>query len=176
MKSYLGPVLLYFATFLLCIAMVAVPSCSGTNCSDPKNAGSAECNVINAVVDCTNVSSLATGVAAATPIVEALISGARAADGSINWAGIETELVDVAEKYGMCVVSQIWNDYVNPPTPAPAPTPGAGSGSGSAAPLPPAQLAGGKMKLVPSDAKAAFNRIRAKVAPGKGFKVAGGTL
>jgi hypothetical protein len=154
--------------FILAAAMIFVSlaplACSGTStqCKDP---ASPDCTVLSALVDCTGVKSLDTAVAEATPLVLGLVSSARASDGSINWSSIESRLVQLAWQYGMCVIAEIWNMYFSsvPPPPVDAGI------DGSAA----TQL---KLSTDPVAAKAAFERIRNRVAPHTSFKTKGGTL
>ena len=145
------------------LVLLAQLSCTSTTatCQDPKNASSVECVVVGAVVDCTGVSSLASAVAVVGPIVDNLLSAAIQADGTIAWAGIEPQLVTLGLQYGMCVIAEIWNNYVNGVPPR-----GIGSGSALVA----------HARIVPTDLAAEFDRIRAKVAPGRKFKTARGTL
>jgi len=145
---------------------------SSLNCSDPKNAQSFACVVEGSVVDCTGVSSLPSAVSVVTPIVQKLIASAQQPDGSINWPSIESQVVDLALQYGMCVVAEVWNQLMNGG--------GGGSGSGSA-PAPAPALAGGSgaapsPKLSPTDLSKEFDRIRSRVSPGRQFKISGGTL
>jgi len=144
------------ATLLVLLGcMSALPSC-GADCKDPKNANSAQCIVEGAVVDCTGVSSLPSAVAVVEPIIVQLITSARQPDGSINWVAIEQQIVDLALKYGTCVVAQVWNDLMGKINPSIA-------GSGAA-----------DLKLSPADLKTEFDRIRARVAPGRTFAIPGG--
>jgi len=153
------------ATSLLVMLSVsglcALSSC-GANCQDPQNAMSAQCVVSGAVVDCTGVSSLPTAVAVVEPIVQKLITSARQADGSINWPSIEQQIVDLALQYGACVVAEVWNKLMS----TPSSTTTVATGSGSASPSLPS--------LSPDDLKKEFERIRARVAPGRTFRVGGG--
>lgn len=137
---------------LLSLSGLCTLSSCGPSCQDPKNAGSAACVVSGAVVDCTGVSSLSTAVAVVEPIVEKLIGTARQPDGSINWASIEQQIVDLALQYGACVVAEVWSDLMGNGTRAVS----AGSG------------------LSPDGLKKEFDRIRARVAPGRTFAVGAG--
>ena len=139
------------------IAMIGVAQMScNTNCQDPKNASSVACVIEGAVVDCTGVSSLSSSIAVVQPIVDQLIASAIQADGSIVWAPIEGQIVDLGLQYGTCVIAEIWNNYVNG--------------------VPPGSAAGTRARLSTADLVAEFERIRAKVAPGRKFKIAGGGL
>lgn len=159
---------------VLCAAL-ALPSCN-VNCQDPQNASSTKCTVIGATVDCTGVSSLPTAVAVATPIVTKLIGGARQADGSVNWTSIEQQIVDLGLQYGGCTVAQVWDDLMTngasaststststttgiPATPSTSQTP---------------KIVAAAPSLAPDDLKKEFDRIRARVAPGRTFTVRGG--
>jgi hypothetical protein len=156
------------AVYGLLIVAVMQWSCgASTNCKDPINAQSAACVVEGAVVDCTGVSSLASAVTAVEPTVEKLLLSAVQIDGSIAWASIESQIVGLALQYGTCVIAEIWNYYIHG---TPIPGTGSGSGSGSVAPL----LA--KVKIVPADFTAEFERLRAKIAPGRTFKTSKGVL
>jgi hypothetical protein len=153
-----SPQLAAAATILLVLLSVsglcALSSCgAAASCQDPKNASSAECAIVDAAVDCTGVSSLPTAVATVEPIVVKLLASAKQADGSINWAGIEGQLVDIALQYGPCVLANVWTNLM---------------GSGAHA----VEVAGAK--LAPDDLKKEFDRIRARVAPGRTFNVGAG--
>ena len=152
-----APQLAAVATLLLVLLSVsglcALSSCGGANCQDPKNASSTACVVEGAIVDCTGVSSLPTAVAAAEPVVVKLIVSAKQADGSINWGGIEQPLVDVALQYGPCVLAEIWSDLM-------------GNGTRTAV--------AGSPHIAPDELKTEFDRIRARVAPGRTFNVGAG--
>jgi hypothetical protein len=141
------------------VLAVAPMSCGGAlNCQDPKNTGSVACVVGGAVVDCTGVSSLPSAVVTVTPIVEKLVAAAHQPDGTYKWsASIEQQLVDLALQYGMCVISEVWNQLTSP-------SPAAGSGSVLVA------------RAAPSAALTEeFDRLRARVAPGRQFKTSRGT-
>lgn len=140
------------ACLLVALGLCTLPSC-GANCQDPKNASSSACMVADAAVDCTGVSSLPTAVAVVEPIVVKLIASARNTDGSINWASIEQQLIDLGLQYGMCVVADVWSNLM---------------GTGSHA------VAVNDTRLVPDDLKKEFDRIRARVAPGRTFAVGAG--
>ena len=136
----------------LIVLLIVQLSCTSTTaiCQDPK---SAQCIVEGAVVDCTGVSSLPSAVAVVGPIVEKLIVSATQPDGSINWTAIEPQLVDLALQYGTCTVAEVWNSYGSKP-----------AGSERVA------------HALPAGFAAEFDRIRAKVAPGRKFKTSGTTL
>lgn len=153
------PVAVTGVALLIAAAVVALlSSCGGaTNCQDPKNAQSAVCVVEGVLVDCTGISSLSTAVVVAEPIVDKLLTSAKQADGSFNFAPIESQLVDLALQYGPCVLAEIWTRYMS----------GTPAGSGMATRAVVANKA---------DFAAAFDRIRARVAPGRKFKTAGGTI
>lgn len=156
------------AIFLLISVGITSLSC-GSNCKDPQNAMNAQCVVDGAVVDCTGVSSIATAIPVVQPILDGLLASALQPDGTIAWALIVPQLVTLAFQYGMCVVAEIWNAYVN------GIAPGAGSGSGSAIEpniVRPSFLA--RVKISPATFAAAFDQIRAQVAPGRKFKVRSG--
>lgn len=125
-------------------------ACSGTiiNCQDPKNAGSVKCTTVNAVVDCTGISSLSSAVTELGPVFAGIIQSATSS-GGINWGTITGQLEGLASAWGMCIFAQIWSDYFG---------------------------AGAKPAELTSDIKAHFDEIRAKVAPGTAFKVKGGVL
>ena len=167
------------ATSALLVAVVATlvitqPSCgTAANCQDPKNAQSAACVVKGAIVDCTGVSSLPSAVAVVTPIIERLIVSATQSDGSIQWSSIEQQIIDLALQYGTCVIAEIWNGLMNHG--------GGGSGSGSAIASGSGSGASAGSALArprPSSADLAkeFDRIRARVSPGRQFKISGGKL
>lgn len=151
------------------LLVVMTPSCNKLNCQDPKNASNIACVIDGAVVDCTGVTNLQSAVAVVTPIVEKLVFGAMQADGTINWKSIEGSLINIALQYGMCVLSEVWDQLMN----------GGGGGSGSSgsasgsgsgsAPAPSA-----RPRLAPADLAQEFDHIRAKVAPGYKFKTASG--
>jgi hypothetical protein len=141
---------------------IGLTSCGGVDCKDPKSAQSAQCVIEGAVVDCTGVSSLSSTIAVVQPLVEGLLASALQPDGSIAWSSIESQLVDLALQYGTCVLAEIWNSYMHGTLPG-----GSAAGSGS-------KLA--RAHLVPDDFAREFDRIRARVAPGRKFKTSGATL
>jgi hypothetical protein len=131
-------------------------SCAGAlNCQDPKNAQSTSCRVVGDIVDCTGVSSVATGVEVVEPIVAKLIESAKQPDGSIKWSLIEPQLVDLGLQYGTCVIAEIFEGRMH-------------GGAG------PTMLA--RSTAVQNDIAQEFDRIRARVAPGRKVKVAGALL
>lgn len=148
------------ATLMLALTALAglallLSSC-GTDCKDPKNAGNLQCVVKNAVVDCTGVDSLSSAIAVITPIIENGVKVATNPDGSINWTSVENLGLQLAWKYGLCAVAQVWNNLFGGP---------ASTNTG--------------MKLVAGrwpQAKASFDRIRQQVAPGYTVKLTGGAL
>lgn len=156
------------ATSALLVAVVVVlaiapTSCgSSLNCQDPKNVGSVACVVEGAVVDCTGVSSLPSAVAVVKPVVEKLVASALQPDGTIKWSSIEQPIVDLALQYGMCVVAEVWNHLM---TPSPVV-----AGSGSAL-----VMRGTSASASSASFTEEFNRLRARVAPGRQFKTSGGT-
>ena len=161
---------------LFLMLTVGIPSLScGSNCKDPQNAMSAQCVVEGAVVDCTGVSSISSAVSIVQPILDGLLASALQPDGTISWVLIGPQIITLAFQYGMCVISEIWNAYMN----GVAPGSGSGSaGSGSAGSgaepsiVRPSFLA--RVKLTPADFAAEFDQIRSQVAPGRKFKVRGG--
>lgn len=160
MRNITGPLFGFLVTFLFCIVIVAIPvSCGGTDCKDPKNASSAVCVVESTLLECAGGD--VTGVVIAyTPVVEGIIHKGLNPDGSINYSAIEGDLVTAVAKFGWCVVSSVFDHYMNPP---PA---GSGSGMKVTAPGP-----------TPAAAKDAFGKLRAKVAPGlKVHTATGATL
>ncbi len=158
-----SPVAAIASLLVVLVALGTLPSCN-TNCQDPKNASSAQCIVSGAVVDCTGVSSLPSAVTVVKPIITKLIASAQQPDGSINWSSIEQQIVDLALQYGACVVAEVWSDLMGSGTLVAVGSAGSGSAAaGSAAALP-----------SPDDLKKEFDRIRARVAPGRTFAVGGG--
>lgn len=173
-SSITGPLVGFIFVFVFCIALVTVPSsCGSTNCQDPKNAGSATCNVIGAVVECTGVQSpptlYETVKAAFEQILEA--PGVMNPDGSINLSAAVPALEKLGLQYGMCIIAQVIGDYINPPSAGSGSSPPAGSGSAT-----PATAHVAHAKLSSDDAKKLFGAVRAKIAPKTGFAVKGGTL
>jgi len=158
--------LLTIVSLVLVVVTISTSCGSSTNCQDPKSAQSTQCVVEGAVVDCTGVASLTSAVTIVEPIVEQLILSAVQPDGSILWASIESQVVALALQYGGCVIAEIWDYYIHG-----TPIPGIGSGSGAATPA--SFLA--RVKIVPADFTAEFNRIRVKIAPGRSFKTTLGT-
>jgi hypothetical protein len=165
-RRFVNALIVFLVASLATLGILQTSCGSSLNCQDPKNATNVACVVEGAVVDCTGVTSISSAVSVVTPIVEKLVASATQSDGSIQWSSIEQQLVNLALQYGMCVVAEVWNQLMSPP--APGSGGGAGSGSGSALvarrALPSASLA------------AAFDRIRARVAPGRKFKISAGTL
>jgi hypothetical protein len=161
--------LLSVATLVLAAVAIGatVSSCAGTDCAAPQNAQSAQCVVENALVDCTGITTLPAAVAVAAPVVDTLIKSAQRADGSINWPAIETPLIDLVLQYGPCVIAQIWNDYMSGSSSVVATSSGSGIRSG---------IVVARVSRPAAEFAAEFERIRAKVAPGRHFKTSGGTL
>ncbi len=140
---------------MLGIGALCLPSCA-EDCQNPQNTKSTKCLVSGAVVDCTGVSSLQTAVTVVEPIIVKLITspGVQLPDGSINWSSIEQQVVDLVLQYGACVVAEVWNDLM-------------GNGTHALA-ITSAQSSSSDLK---SDLKKEFERIRARVAPGRTFIV-----
>lgn len=151
MRNITGPLVGFFITFAFCVLIVAVPmSCSGgTNCKDPANASSAACVIQTTALECAG-GDVAGVVTQYTPAVEDIVRKGLNPDGSINYNAIEGDLVTAVLKYGWCVVSSVFDHYMNA---APV-TPGTGSGSLAKA-TPPAPT--------PTAAKDAFAKLHAKV-------------
>jgi len=95
----------------LCLApalavSTALASCSSMpDCKAPANATSAECSIINALIDCTS----ADANPAAVQQVEADIAAK-------NWADLEL----LAVKYGACVVAEAFSGHFDPQKKLPA--------------------------------------------------------
>lgn len=134
----------------LLIVLLTIPSC-GTNCKDPANAHSAECNVENALIECTGISSIPSAVTALAPQFASMVDGAKQADGSIDWASVAAQSEKLGVEWGMCTLAQVWDDYFG---------------------------SSGRTKLTPKDAKAreTFDKVRGKIAPHYSFKTKGGVL
>lgn len=150
------------AALVALVVVASIGMACNTNCKDPKNAQSAACVVEGAIVDCTGVSSLPSAVEVVSPIVGKLIGSAAQADGSISWPLIEPQLINLALQYGMCVLAEVWNKLTG------------GGGAGSAGSAGSAVLSSRRVST--NGAAAAFERIRARVAPGRQFKTSSGTL
>jgi hypothetical protein len=162
-QRIIAPALMFLAVFAACIVSIAALSCGGTtNCSDPKNGSSAACVAQTALLECagTDVSGV---ISQYTPVVEQIIQGGLNADGTINYATIEGDLVTAVAKYGWCVVSSVFDHYIHPSSVA------TGSGSGGL------KVTSGP-KPTPDAAKNAFDKLRTKVAPQLKVHTAGGTL
>jgi len=135
--GYVGPALLYFTTFLICILLAAVPSCgSSANCADPKNAASASCLPAD-VSACAQAEAklIAAGqsVAQYTVGVIAKLTAAYVSGGpTAVLAAIAAMITSDGEQLVSCVVSDYTSSNPIPLTVTPA----SGSGSGSAAPVP----------------------------------------
>lgn len=173
-SSITGPLFGFIAVSLFCIGLVAIPSsCGSTNCQDPKNAGSATCNVIGAVVECTGVQSLPSLYEVVKAAFEQILEtpGVLNPDGSINLSAAVPALEKLGLQYGMCIIAQVIGDYINPPSAGSGSS--APAGSGSATPVN-AHLA--HAKLSPDDAKKLFGAVRAKISPKTGYTVKGGNL
>jgi hypothetical protein len=157
-------------------ALAVVPaSCTGgLNCKDPKNAQNIGCAIDNAVVDCTGVTSLPSAVTVVTPIVEKLIASALQADGTIKWSAIEPQLIDLALQYGMCVIAEVWNQLMNGGGGGSGSGSGSSGGSGSGSGSGSAMVARGALPA--ASLAEEFNRLRARVAPGRQFKTSKGAL
>lgn len=152
----IAPVLLYFTTFLLCIGLAVVPSCGAvTDCKKPENATSAKCSTINGSVECAG-SDFEGAVSKFGPVVEDIIHGGLKPDGSVDYSSIESKLIDAGYKYGGCVLSYVFSNYIfNKHAPAP--------GQPVTAPT-------------PDEAKATFAKLRANLWPGMQFKTPAGVL
>lgn len=165
-----GPIATIVALAIVAIATIASPSCGpGVDCRDPNNAQNAKCIVQGALVDCTGVSSLSSAIAVVEPIIQNLIASALQPNGTINWPAIEQQIVDLALQYGMCVVAEVWNKYMHGGSGSGS---AVGSGTGSGSNLGQPRLA----QPSPADFTREFDRIRARVAPGRAFKTSGGQL
>ena len=163
MRNIVAPLSFFLFTFLFCILAVTAPSsCGGSvNCNDPAHALDATCVAQNILVECAG-SDVAGVITQYTPTVDDIIQKGLQPDGSINWSLIETDLISAVARYGWCVVSAVFDHYMNP-----APT--VGSGSAVAA------VAGGTAKHpTPAAAKDAFNKLRAKLWPQARFKTSSG--
>lgn len=101
---------------VLVIALLFASVSCKANCKDPKNAGNAACIIQGAIVDCTGVSNLQTGVDIVTPIFQSLIDNATDSSGHIVWSSITSQALQLAWKYGICVVAQVWNGFFPPTT------------------------------------------------------------
>jgi hypothetical protein len=148
-----APLLLFFAVFLLCLGLVAVPSCSGIDCKDPKNGSSAKCAIESAVVDCT-MSAAKDLIAQHGADVFRFFTSA-----GIDWTAIEKALKDLVVPEAICVLETAWDRYTAPPA-----AEGSGSGSGSA----PVKLT--KPEDVSAD-KAKKDALAGKLWPGKTAKL-----
>lgn len=147
--------MLFLLSVIAAVALLLV-GC-GVDCKDPKNASDLKCKIDNALVDCTGVSSLTSAVEVVTPLVENIVKSATNPDGSINWSSVEQQGLQLSWQYGICVVAQVWGNLFG------------GKAESSVATM--------KLKLHPQrseEAKASFDRIRQKVAPGYTIKLQGG--
>lgn len=156
MRNITGHLFGFFLTFLFCVLIIAIPvSCSGTDCKDPKNATSAACVAKEAAVTCTG-GDVTGAITKYTPAVESIIQSGLNPDGSVNWDSILGKLEKAAIDFGQCVVADVFGKYV----------------FSKAAPVP------GKPATQPSSAAAreGFDKLRAKIAPGKTFETSSGTL
>jgi hypothetical protein len=120
-------------------------ACSGVDCKDPKNGSSASCVVETTLLECAG-NDVAGAIVQYSPAVEDIVKKGQNPDGSINYQAIEGDLITAIAKYGWCVVSSVFEHYMNPGA--------AGSGTKLAGPVP-----------TPAAATDTFNRLRAKVAP-----------
>lgn len=134
-------------TVVLFLLICGLACHSPLDCADPANASSAECNVINAVIDCAGAdASAAVKAEIATDIT------------TKNWGDLEI----LGLKYGGCVVAEVFADYIG----------GASTGSGSAA----AAVALKPGAPTADEAKAQYAALRVKLWPGKKFKTKSGAL
>lgn len=153
-KRIVAPALLFMFVTLACIVSAAALSCSGVDCKDPKNAGSAGCVIEKAVVDCTG-GDVTAAVAKYGPVVTDIVKSApRKTDGSIDWGSIASKIEQAAKDYGVCVVASVFSHYVLGKVTAE-------QGSGA---------------INKDDAKAGFDQLRNQLWPGKTFKTPDGTL
>lgn len=168
MRNYLGPVFLLLLVGAVCGALIIVPSSCGSsvNCADPVHALDATCVVGNILIECAG-SDVAGAITQYTPTVEDIIARGVQADGSINYALIEGDLIAAVAKYGWCVVSSVFNHYINPTPPS--------TGSNSAVVVTSEQGIPHKHPT-PRAALDAFNRLRTKMFPKGRFHTAGGVL
>lgn len=150
---------LLWAVVGVSLAVILVASC-GANCKDPKNAHNAACVIENGVVDCTGISSLSTGVSEVTPIVQQLVKDhTDPTTGKIDFASMTPDLLQLAWKWGICIVAQVWNGFF-PSSPNVATT-----------------LEGVHLDATAlSAAHDEFNLVKQKLSPGYLIKVNGGTL
>jgi len=176
MRGSTGPLALFFCTFLTVVGLATIPgACGGVNCKDPVNATKTECVIENNVLECAG-SNLTGALTTFGPEITALIQSARQADGSINWAGIETQLVEDILKYGGCVVAAVFEELTSKPTisaganTAPdeeltTPKPAVASNVAAVPPL-----------LKPEDASAEFTKLSAKALQGHKVKLPSGLV
>lgn len=151
---------LYAFVALFCAILIFAPTssgCGGIDCKDPKNASSTACTAEAAALDCSG-GSIDGALALWGPEIEQLIETARGADGSINWASIESSLTEDVYKYGSCVVGAVFGKYFTP-------TPAIAQGSG--------MKAHGVSDQGAAAAKAAFERVRAKAMAGRKLQYKG---
>jgi hypothetical protein len=106
----------------------------------------------NALLECAG-SDVAGVITQYTPVVEQIVQHGLNPDGTINYSSIEGALVTAVAKYGWCVVSSVFDHYMNPPLAT------AGSGSSNAKLTPPTPAP------TPEAAKDAFAKLKARVAP-----------
>lgn len=155
MRSFIRPLLVFLAIFA---SIVTAFACSGVDCKDPKNAANAGCIIGSAAVECTG-GDVTGAIAKYGPTVRDIVQNGTKPDGSIDYGTIGGKLEQAVIDYGWCVVSDVFSHYVFNKKVA------VGSGSGSSAPEP-----------TPAAARDAFDQLRKKLAPGKSFKTAAGTL
>lgn len=147
-----------FPLSLFIVAMlssIAVTSC-GVDCKDPKNAGSATCIAEGAVVSCVGGDVTQAVIDHGPEVRDAILAGVDKQDGSIHYDAIESNLIGLAVKYGSCVVAKIFQDFIV-------------SKLATAVP-------GEYRAPTPAAAKDAFEKFRAKQAPGKKFEVSPGVV
>jgi hypothetical protein len=153
MKS--GLLTLVLAVVVFCVGSVAIPACVSDACKK-ETTPSLGCVIEQDTVDCSG-GDLSGAIAIFGPEFQQLVASAKNADGSVNWTSILPALAIDVIKYGACVVSAVWDTYMNP-TAAPATSSSVVGGGTSLAPVP---------LISPAEAKTGYEMLRKHSFGGK---------
>lgn len=149
---------LFVAVIGFCFAAPGFLGCVSDRCKDPANATDPSCIAENVIADCTG-SDVESVLTAAEPIILAHIQHGVNPDGTINYAAIESDLVQDVIKFGECAVTDVWTRFFSSSKPMVA------AGSGATQPRP-----------TPEAAKASFDKFRATHFTKNKVKTSAGVL
>lgn len=106
-------VLVIFTSVVTGIFQIAACG-AAQDCAKPENMGSLKCAAVNSTIDCTK-NELPAVVTQFGPVVGKLIGEATGADGSVDWAHVESMLGSLGSAYGACVIGTIIESYALAP-------------------------------------------------------------